>query len=350
MDAIRLVRIAKSLDHTRVLADISMTVQRGEVMGVVGQPGSGKTTLLRIASGLLPPDRGQVIVDGRIASNVLRGRLAYVSDSGQLLSGMSLERSLLAWARERGMARAAAASRVEDLLGTFDLADKRHRWVEALSRGERHRARLLAALLPEPAVLILDDPFGAMDRAHALALVAVLREMAGRGVAILLASHQIDMAAAACDRVTVLAFGTVVGRLCIEGLSDGARGSEVRVRPDKQVTALVPRRGLEPDRDEWRLVLEYGVEPEEMRRLLMWQGIRADRCERVSPRLEEIVEQMVVTVDPRRAGDDRQWDRGPQTVRAFPSKPPLSHAEGLRRPEGHTAIRPARGIGDRGEG
>ena len=188
------------------------------------------------------------------------------------------------------------------LLERFDLTAKRHLLAEELSRSENREARLVAAVLPEPALLVLDEPFGSIDRLQALEFAALLKELAGRGGAVLLAANHVRLTEAVCDRLTVLADGVVAGHGSAGALRRGFAPAEVRVQMAGGWRSLPGVRQVVPDGDDLRLVLDVGVGPQDILRNLVWLRVPVLRFECATMDLEWAVEQLGVHRSVSKAG------------------------------------------------
>ena len=208
--------MSASRGDRRVLDNVSIAIAAGEVVALVGRSGSGKTTLLRLINRLLEPDAGEVIVDGRPAREwdpiALRRTTGYViQDAGlfphmTVASNIAIVPRLLAWPEPR------VAARVDELLTMVGLtpATYRHRWPDELSGGERQRVGLARALAADPQLLLMDEPFGALDPITKSELHAEFRRLqATLRRAVVLVTHDMAEAFALADRVAVLCDGQI---------------------------------------------------------------------------------------------------------------------------------------------
>lgn len=206
--------VSRSFGDREVLADLSLEVLEGEVLGLLGPNGAGKTTALRILSGLLMPTTGRVIVAGHDVSEeplLARRKLSYVPDGAPLYANLSPNQHLALVGRLHGIAEEKIAEESARLLSGLDLADRADDPVGAFSRGMRQKAALACAILPRPKLLVLDEPLNGLDAPTTAVFKEVLKTWASRGGAVLYTSHLLDVAERVCDRIAILDHGRLVG-------------------------------------------------------------------------------------------------------------------------------------------
>jgi ABC-2 type transport system ATP-binding protein len=211
VDAVRTTGLVKRFESTTAVDGLSLGVALGEVRGLLGPNGAGKTTLLRILFGLIQPDAGRVWLLGReldeYGTTALEGVGGFVEEPSfyPYLSGRT---NLALLARLDG--NTAAGVQVEDALARVGLAHRSDDRVSGYSTGMRQRLGIAAALLRRPRLLLLDEPTSGLDPAGARALAALVKELAGEGVAVLLSSHQIGELEKVCTAYTILRSGRAV--------------------------------------------------------------------------------------------------------------------------------------------
>lgn len=238
---------ALSLGGRAILSGVSLDLSRGSLVGLVGPNGAGKTSLLRVLAGLLPPDAGEASLDGRplaALSRDERARRIAVLFQGEgaawpmsvreiaMLGRLPHRRAFAApsAADEAAVARAMARTEVAELAG---------RRVTSLSSGERMRALLARALAVEAEWLLADEPVTALDPAHQLDVMVLLRDLARAGTGIVAVLHDLALAARFCDRVVVLAGGRVA--------ADGEPQAALSDALLAQAFGIRVRRGEAPD-------------------------------------------------------------------------------------------------------
>ena len=222
---LQLIDLRRRFDDVVALDGVSLDVDEGSMVGFVGPNGAGKTTAMRIVLGVLEADGGEVRWGGRVVDGTARRRFGYIPEERGLYPKMRVLEQLVYLARLHGVSRAAARSRGIEILETLGVADRSKDRVESLSLGNQQRVQLAAALVHEPDVLVLDEPFSGLDPVGADVLIEVLEhERRSRGVPIVFSSHQLELVERVCDRVAMI----VHGRIVTEGGIDELRASRAR--------------------------------------------------------------------------------------------------------------------------
>jgi ABC-type Fe3+/spermidine/putrescine transport system ATPase subunit len=213
MPLLELRSIHKSYPDGWTLCDVSFTVERGEIVCLLGPSGCGKTTLLRLIAGLEPLDGGQVLVDGEELTHVpphLRG-FGLMFQEYALFPHKDVSGNVAFGLRMQGLGREAVTARVTEILALVGLAGFEHRDVNQLSGGEQQRVALARSLAPQPRLLMLDEPLGALDRALRERLMdelpAILRRAGATAITV---THDQEEAFALADRVVLMRAGRVV--------------------------------------------------------------------------------------------------------------------------------------------
>jgi len=201
--------ITKSYGTHRVLDDIGFTVAAGRLTGFVGGNGAGKTTTMRIILGVLARDGGEVLLDGRPVTADDRRLFGYMPEERGLYPKMKVLDHIVYLARLHGFSKADATDRATALLTRLGLGERLDDNIETLSLGNQQRAQIAAALVHDPQVLILDEPFSGLDPLAVDVVAGVLAERAAAGVAVLFSSHQLDVVERLCDDLVIIAGGTI---------------------------------------------------------------------------------------------------------------------------------------------
>jgi ABC-2 type transport system ATP-binding protein len=220
--------LSRRYGETVALDSLSLAVPAGAICGFVGPNGAGKTTAMRIVLGVLAADAGEVRWEGRPIDAGSRARFGYMPEERGLYPKMRAGEQLEYLARLHGVARDEAPAAAARWLERMGLAERAGDRVEALSLGNQQRVQLAAALVHDPAALVLDEPFSGLDPIGVDVMSAVLRERAAAGVPVLFSSHQLELVERLCDNVAIIKDGRLVAAGTVAELR--ARGGDATWR------------------------------------------------------------------------------------------------------------------------
>lgn len=208
-----LKKVYRGRKTVSAVQDVSLQIAAGEVLAFLGSNGAGKTTTIKMIAGLILPDAGRVQVAGRDPHQDAKARRAI----GAVLEGnrnvywrLTPEENLVYFGVLRGLSQKVAQQRSRDLLERFELVDKRRSLVQTLSRGMQQKLAIAVALIHDPQLLLLDEPTLGLDIEATASVKRLIREIAGEGRAILLTTHQLDVAEELSDRVAIINQGEIV--------------------------------------------------------------------------------------------------------------------------------------------
>ncbi len=202
---------SKRYDDKPAVVDLDLRLDRGEILGLVGPNGAGKTTTLRSIVGILPVHEGTIAIDGLdIARDEVQAkrRLSWVGDDPQPFDALTVEEHLEFSARLYGVRD--WRTRAEGLLARFELLEKRHALGGELSRGMRQKLAFCCAWLPQPRLVLLDEPLSGLDPRGIRSAKEAIRELAAEGSAVILSSHQLEWIAELATRLLILHRGKTV--------------------------------------------------------------------------------------------------------------------------------------------
>jgi lipopolysaccharide export system ATP-binding protein len=207
--------LVKVYRQRRVVNDVSINVNRGEVVGLLGPNGAGKTTTFYMVTGLVRPNAGEIRLDGENVSALpmhLRARkgIGYLAQEPSVFRKLSVEENLLAVWELLGLKKAEQKERLEELLDEFHIQRIRHSKGFQLSGGERRRVEIARAMATNPSFLLLDEPFSGIDPLAISDIQKMIRQLKGRNLGILITDHNVRDTLAITDRAYILADGQIV--------------------------------------------------------------------------------------------------------------------------------------------
>lgn len=205
--------LSKFYGSVPAVQSVSLTLQPGQILGYLGPNGSGKSTTVKMLTGLLQPTRGQILFHGRDIHEDLpayRKRLGYVPEEANLYPYLTGEEYLDMVATLRAMPPASTISRIHSLLELFSLFPHRHVALGSYSKGMRQRILLIAAVMDNPDVLILDEPLSGLDVTSALIFKNLVLTLAAKGKAVLFCSHVLEVVEKICSQLIILRKGQVI--------------------------------------------------------------------------------------------------------------------------------------------
>jgi ABC-2 type transport system ATP-binding protein len=260
--------IRKRFAAVEALAGCSFSVERGRMLGFLGPNGAGKTTAMRAIFGLVELDDGEVLWDGRRAGTADRLRFGYMPEERGLYPRMPVGEQLEYFGRLHGLSAGAARAAASRWLERLGLEDRAGAKVEELSHGNQQRAQLAAALMHEPELLVLDEPFAGLDPLAVRTLADVLRGEAARGAAVLFSSHQLELVEDVCEDVAIIDGGRVVATGHIDALRRASQRRRIALRLESGPPDWLPAvAGVElvERRDGYlRLLARRDVDPEQV--------------------------------------------------------------------------------------
>jgi ABC-2 type transport system ATP-binding protein len=212
----------KTFGDVVALNGCTFGVGRGHMLGFLGPNGAGKTTAMRSIFGLIHHERGSVTWDGNEITINERRQFGYLPEQRGLYPKMKVHDHLTYLGRLHGMSTNDASKSADIWLERFDLADRRTDPVEALSHGNQQRVQLAAALIHDPDLLVLDEPFSGLDPIASETMGDILREQVAKGAAVVFSSHQLDLVEDLCEDVAIINHGSIVVEGTVKQLKDAA--------------------------------------------------------------------------------------------------------------------------------
>lgn len=213
--------VTKDYDGKLALNHLNLTLESGEIVGLIGHNGAGKSTTIKSLVSVINPTQGQIFVDGKeLATNRLeiKKKIGYVADSPDLFLRLTANEFWELVATSYDMTTAEVEARLGELLAIFDFAGHRYEVIESFSHGMRQKVFVIGALLSDPDIWVLDEPLTGLDPQAAFDLKQMMREHADKGNTVLFSTHVLEVAEQLCDKIAILKKGELIFYGTVEDL------------------------------------------------------------------------------------------------------------------------------------
>ena len=270
MLAVELSGVTKTFGEVVAVNDLHLAVPEGAVFGFIGPNGSGKTTTIRMIVDIFYPDRGDIRVFGEPMTSERTGLIGYLPEERGLYRKMKVQPLLEFFGELRGGRN--VSREVRAWLERFDLAHCADRKVETLSKGMSQRVQFIAAVVPEPKLLILDEPFTGLDPVSADALREAILDLRRRGATVILSTHDMTVAETLCDHICMIFRGMKVLDRTLEQIQDQYGSDTIRASVEGGAAAIGDLPGVQRVRDLGQLQelrMQRGCDPHEVLRVLV---------------------------------------------------------------------------------
>ena len=213
--------VTKDYDGKLALNHLNLTLESGEIVGLIGHNGAGKSTTIKSLVSVINPTQGQIFVDGKELSNnrlEIKKKIGYVADSPDLFLRLTANEFWELVATSYDMTTAEVEARLGELLAIFDFASHRYEVIESFSHGMRQKVFVIGALLSDPDIWVLDEPLTGLDPQAAFDLKQMMREHANKGNTVLFSTHVLEVAEQLCDKIAILKKGELIFYGTVEDL------------------------------------------------------------------------------------------------------------------------------------
>jgi len=309
--AIELRGVLKTFERTVAVDGLDIRVPRGATYGLLGPNGSGKTTTIRLILGILAPDRGEIRVFGGAVTPASLDRIGYLPEERGLYRRMKVRRLLLFFAELKGMEPARARPLIEEWLARLGMSDRGQARIDELSKGMQQKIQFLAAILHEPDLVILDEPFAGLDPINQEILKTAIGELRSAGRTVLLSTHQLELAERLCDHVCIIARGRKVVDGPIVDVRRFTSGTRVALALETwspetgaKLAAMPGVLDVAENGRELEVALGQGADPQALLVELVQAGARIQRFERIEPSLRQIFLERAGDTGPATDGRD----------------------------------------------
>jgi ABC-2 type transport system ATP-binding protein len=207
---LKVTHLRKEYATVVAVDDVSLEVKRGEIFGLLGPNGAGKTTTIRTVLNIITPDKGEILFEGKPFGPDVQRNIGYLPEERGLYRKSTLMNTIMYFAELRDVPRQEAKARAYKWFKQFDLLGSENRKIEELSKGNQQKVQLITALLHDPDLIILDEPFSGLDPVNQILLKDIFMDLKKRGKALVFSTHMMEQAEKMCDSIVLINKGKVV--------------------------------------------------------------------------------------------------------------------------------------------
>lgn len=289
MTTVQISHVSKAFGEVKAVQDVSFEVYPGEVFGLLGPNGAGKTTTIRMMLDIFRPDHGEVVIfDGKLTEEK-KNRIGYMPEDRGLYKDLKLEPTLLFLATLKGIDGATARARLGPWLERFDLQDYRQQKIQNLSKGMQQKAQLIATLLHNPDLLVVDEPFSGLDPVNTRLVKDIIEELQQQGKTIIMSAHQMHQVEELCNRILLIDHGRNVLYGEVAQIKRDFAGNALTIEGQGDFTNLPGVLEARRHNGSWNLTLDVGVDSQDVLRAIMrHDDVKLERFEIAEPSLEDI--------------------------------------------------------------
>jgi len=293
MKIVEVQKTSKTFKNTKVVNSLSFDVGSGEIFGMVGPNGAGKTTMIRMLMDIIKPDEGEIKILGGPINDATKNLIGYLPEERGLYKKLTVSESLTYLAALKNMKKQLAEKRAEELLKWVNMFPHRHKKIEELSHGMGQLVQFVATILHSPSLVVLDEPFIALDPLNTQLLKDLIIELKKEGKTVILSTHMMNQVEELCDRVLMINKGRAVLYGGLAEIKSKYRNKSVFIECDHLPTELSGVTN-EVDRGKYiELFLDERTLPQALLGELIEKGVTVNRFEVSTPSLNEVFIQVV---------------------------------------------------------
>jgi ABC-2 type transport system ATP-binding protein len=289
MPTVSVAHISKRFGNTEAVKDVSFEVSPGEIFGLLGPNGSGKTTIIRIILDIYRQDSGSVSILNGPMNEAKKNHVGYLPEERGLYQDVQLERCLNYLATLKGMTQDQIAAKLPGYLEKFDLSKQKKNKIKELSKGMQQKAQLIATLIHDPDVIIIDEPFSALDPLNTQLVKDILREQREAGKTIIMSTHQMNLVETLCDRIVLIDKGQVLLYGDLREIRDQFTTNAILINSDANLPQNMPGiASVEENGLTLKLTPKDGITPQDLLNTLVKHGVNLKSFEVATPSLDEV--------------------------------------------------------------
>lgn len=231
-------KITKYYGDFKAVDNLSFSVKPGEIFGLLGVNGAGKTTTFRMIMGLLEPTSGNITLDGKTIDYSVTDKIGFLTEERSLLTKMTVKEQCLFYGTLKGMSDKEILSKLDELLERFGISEYKDKKIKELSKGNQQKIQFITAIINDPKLLILDEPFSGLDPINIELFKQVILEMSKKGSMIIFSSHQMNHVELFCKKIVVMLRGKAVIDGYISDIKEQYRKKNILIKGEIEKSTL----------------------------------------------------------------------------------------------------------------
>lgn len=236
--------VTKYYGDFKAVDNLSFTVKEGEIFGLLGVNGAGKTTTFRMIMGLLDPTEGEITLDGKKIDYSVTDQIGFLTEERSLLTKLTVKEQCLFYGHLKGMKESEILKRMDELLEKFSISSYREKKIKELSKGNQQKVQFITAILNEPKLLILDEPFSGLDPFNVELFKSEILEMSKKGSIIIFSSHRMEHVELFCKKLVILLKGKTVLKGYLKDIKEEYSNKNILVSGDIDVSKIKEQEGV----------------------------------------------------------------------------------------------------------
>ena len=241
---LKVENIVKYYGKKCAVNNLSFEVKDGEIFGLLGENGAGKTTTFRIILGLLDADRGNVTLNGEKIDYSKTDKIGYLTEERSLLTKMTVKEQLIYYGVLKGLSEKEVLNKMDDLLNEFEMIEYKNRKIKELSKGNQQKIQFISAIINDPILLILDEPFTGLDPINVAMFKKYIRKLQKKGCSIIFSSHQMEHIEEFCEKLVLLVKGKSILEGYIKDIKKDYRKHNIFIKGDINIDEIKSVKGV----------------------------------------------------------------------------------------------------------
>ncbi len=242
---LKLENVTKYYGTNLAVDNLSFTINNGEIFGLLGVNGAGKTTTFRMIMGLLEPTKGKITIDDKIVDYSLCENIGFLTEERSLLTKLTVKEQVIYYGTLKGMTESAILKKLDYWLERFGVLDYKERKIKELSKGNQQKIQFITAIIHEPSLLVLDEPFTGLDPINVELFMAVIRGFKEKGKMIIFSSHRMEHVELFCEKLVILKKGKTVLSGSLKSIKKNYQKKTIKINGDIDIKSLEKIKGVQ---------------------------------------------------------------------------------------------------------